>query len=73
MRRRQNPSFTSEQIEEIEDRVNNLIQTPLLVLELLGSGEQADPSLIETAHYDLHRLTRWVRSLHPEQERYHGR
>lgn len=65
--------FSTEQIEEIEDRVNNLIQMATAVLELIASGDKVDDSDIRAARVDLRRLTRWTQELRPSSETFRGR
>ncbi len=63
--------FTEEQIEEIEDRVNNLVQYPLLVLQgLLEEDADITRGTIRTSIAQLEKLVQWVHELRPEEKRY---
>jgi len=57
--------FAKEQVEEIEDRVNNLIQAASTVLVLISTGVEVDSSDIRRARVDLKHLARWTQTLHP--------
>ncbi len=64
--------FTEEQIEEIEDRVNNLIQFSTVVLREYLDYEEDEEARhhVALALDDLGRLAQWVRSLRPTMTRY---
>ncbi len=71
MRHRINPEFSEEQIEEIEDRVNNLVQYPLLILQgLLEEDSDITRGTIRSGLAQLEKLVEWVHQLRPEEKRY---
>ncbi len=71
-RRNHDPTFSEEQIQEIEDRVMNLLQFPRVLLADFLETEEDD----EVRHNlsigieNLDRLVRWVRELRPLERRW---
>ncbi len=69
---RNQEKFTEAQLQEIEDRVANLIQWPYTLLSAILDDEE-DKEVrhnITLAIDDLNRLAQWVRGLRPTAERY---
>jgi len=59
--------FSKEQIEEVEDRVNNLTQASRTVLELLLMKGSVGKEDLERAVRDIERLQTWTQELHHEE------
>ncbi len=74
MRRRRNPdsTFSEEQIEEIEDRVMNLLQFPrVLLADFLETEEDKEVRYnLSIGIENLDHLVRWVRGLRPPERRW---
>ncbi len=72
--RRRNPDlpFSEEQIQEIEDRVMNLIQFPRVLLADFLETEEDDEVRynLSIGIEDIDRLVQWVRELRPAERRW---